>query len=154
MARLESVNFIPHRSTVTEGRVHWTAVVHSRAIKGLPQLFWANGSPWREANLWFMDRASTRDVDLKTVQAKATCLHAYANWLEASGSMWWDFPARKENRCLVRYRGALVEARDNSELAPSTVSQRMRVVIGFYRWLRVTAMLNLTNVNPIRKPTI
>lgn len=142
MARLESVNFIPHRSTVIEGRVHWTAVVHSRAIKGLPQLFWANGSPWREANLWFMDRASTRDVDLKTVQAKATCLHAYANWLEASGSMWWDFPARKENRCLVRYRGALVEARDNSELAPSTVSQRMRVVIGFYRWLRVTGLLS------------
>ncbi len=142
MARLESINLTPHRSIVTEGRVRWTAVVHGHVIKGLPQLFWANGSPWREANLWFMERACNRDVDLKTVQAKATCLHAYANWLEASGNAWWDFPARKEHRCLVRYRGALVEARDKSELAPSTVTQRMRVIIGFYRWLRVTGLLS------------
>lgn len=142
MARLESINLTPHRSIVAEGQVRWEAVAHGRSIKGLPQLFWANGSPWREANLWLMESACNRDVDLKTVQAKATCLHAYANWLEASGNAWWNFPARKENRCLVRYRGALVEAREYSELAPSTVTQRMRVVVGFYRWLRVTGLLS------------
>jgi integrase len=142
MARLESVNFIPHRSTCVENQIHWAPVAHGRMIKGLPQVFWADGSPWREANLWLMERACNRDVDLKTVYAKATSLHAYAKWLEASGNDWRSFPARKENRCLVRYRGALVEARDNSELAPSTTSQRMRVIVSFYRWLKVTGLLS------------
>ncbi|AXQ50650.1 site-specific integrase (plasmid) [Stenotrophomonas rhizophila] len=142
MARLELINLTPHRSIVSEGHVRWDAVAHGRVIRGLPQLFWANSSPWREANLWLMERACNQGVDLKTVQAKATCLHAYANWLEASGNAWWDFPSRKEDRCLVRYRGALVQAREKSELAPSTVTQRMRVIIGFYRWLRVTGLLS------------
>lgn len=142
MARLESVRFTPHRSTLTERQIHWSPVENGKVIEGLPQLFWVCGSPWREANLWLMERACSRYVDIKTVNAKATSLHAYANWLEASSSDWWDFPARKENRVLMRYRGALVEARNKSELAPSTVSQRMRVVVGFYRWLRATGLLS------------
>lgn len=142
MARLESINLTPHRSRVTDGQVCWDPVDQGRVIRGLPQLFWANGDPWREANLWLMERACNQEVDLKTVQAKATCLNAYANWLEASGNDWWAFPARKEERCLVRYRGALVEARENSKLAPSTITQRMRVLIGFYRWLRATGLLS------------
>ncbi|ANC01149.1 integrase [Pseudomonas putida] len=142
MARLESIDHTPYRSEAHEDRLNWERVVDGRMIKGLPQLFWADGKPWREANLWLMEGACNQEVDLKTVQAKATCLHTYANWLETSDNKWWDFPARKENRCLVRYRGALVAARDNSELSSSTVSQRMRVVVSFYRWLAATNLLS------------
>lgn len=142
MARLEPVSFIPHRSTLDLGRILWTPVSHGRVINALPQIFWAGGSPWREANLWLMEQAVRRDVDIKTVNAKATSLHAYANWLEKSESKWWDFPVRKEDRCLVRYRGALLDARDSSEIAPSTATQRMRVVVNFYRWLKATRLLS------------
>ncbi|WP_235086201.1 site-specific integrase [Chromobacterium sp. Beijing] len=96
---------------------------------------WQNFSPWREANLWALERASTRGVSIKTVQSHFTALHAYANWLEEANVNWWDFPLRKADRCLVRYRGALIEARDRGVIAPSTTSQRMASVVLFYKWL-------------------
>lgn len=142
MARLESVLFTPHRSVLKDGQVLWSLVNNSKIINGLPQIFWSNGLPWREANLWFLEGACSQHVDLKTIQSKAISLLAYAKWLEKTETDWWDFPPRKENRCLVRYRGALVSARNSSELAPSTVSQRMRVVVSFYRWLRAVGLIS------------
>lgn len=65
----------------------------------------------------------------------------YANWLEKTALEWWHFPARKEDRCLILYRGHLIKSRDRGELAPSTVSQRMRDAILFYRWLRTAGLL-------------
>ncbi|MBG8558317.1 site-specific integrase [Pseudomonas qingdaonensis] len=139
MARIESVEFVPHRSVIDEGRVHWEAL-SGGIINALPQIFWADAQPWREANLWLMERASSRKIDLKTVQMKAACIHAYANWLELSGIKWWDFPTRKDQRCVFRYRGYLIETRARSAIAPSTASLRMRVVIEFYRWLKATGI--------------
>jgi hypothetical protein len=141
MANLEVVSFSPKRCSVADGKVAWFAVNAVRAIDGLPQIFWSNRSPWREANLWLLERSMLRDVDPKTVASNATALHGYAIWLESSGVGWWDFPQLRKERCLVRYRGALIEAREAGDLAPSTTSQRMRVVIAFYRWLKNTGLL-------------
>lgn len=105
-------------------------------------IFWSNGIPWREANLWSHERATTRDVSVRTVESNALSLSAYAKWLEDTKTDWWDFPQRKADRCLVRYRGALIEARDAGKLAPSTISQRMRVLISFYRWLQSTGIIS------------
>jgi integrase len=142
MANLEVVSFSPKRCSVADGKVAWFAVNAVRAIKGMPQIFWSDGSPWREANLWLLERSLLRDVDSKTVASNATALHGYAMWLESSGVGWWDFPQLRKERCLVRYRGALIEAREAGDLAPSTTSQRMRVVIAFYRWLKNTGLLS------------
>lgn len=98
--------------------------------------------PWREANLWLHENAATRDVTLLTVQTTGTGLHAYAKWLEENSVDWRHFPARKADRCLVRYKGSLIEARDKGILAPSTASQRMRVTVRFYRWLGVTGLIS------------
>lgn len=142
MARLELIRFTPHRIEIQDGHVRSTPATDRRVIIGLPQLFWENGSPWREANLWALERASTRGVSLRTVQTSAMALHRYANWLEKAGINWWSFPIRKADRCLVRYRGALIDARDNGTLAPSTTSQSMRVTIAFYRWLATSGLLS------------
>lgn len=60
---------------------------------------------------------------------------AYANWLEDTGTDWKSFPKRKSDRCLVQFRGFLIESRNTGKLAPSTTSQRMACVIQFYKWL-------------------
>lgn len=142
MARLESIRYVPHRSKVVDGRIEWNPVRNGRTIEGLPQIIWSDATPWREANLWACERATSRDVELKTVQSNMAALHGYANWLEATGTNWWDFPPKKADRCLVRYRGALIDARNEGNIAPSTAAQRMASVIRFYRWLYGTGLIS------------
>lgn len=133
MARLESINYVPHRATVKEGAVCWEITTDKRKLYGLPQIFWMNGLPWFEANHWALEKAMSGEVKLKTVLSLLTHLHKYANWLESEQTDWRHFPTRKSDRVLVRYRGALIEARDKGDLRPSTVTARMRAVIQFYR---------------------
>ncbi|CAG2147594.1 hypothetical protein LMG26411_03163 [Cupriavidus numazuensis] len=141
LARLESIYFSPHRSEIRGQQTIWTPARFGH-IEGLPQIFWADGNPWREANLWTFELASSRCVSLRTVLALATALHAYANWLEEAKIAWWHFPERKSERCIIQFRGHLISARDEGRLSPSTVSQRMRVVIRFYRWLRSNDLIS------------
>lgn len=142
MATLESIVYTPHRAMIEGQKVRWEPIGTGNVIRALPQIHWGDGKPWREANLWALENATSREVDIKTVQANMTSVHAYAKWLELTNTDWWSFPQRKADRCLVRYRGALIEARDAGEIAPSTASQRMRVVIRFYRWLRANGLFS------------
>ena len=142
MATLESIAYSPHRAVLTGDKVEWRPVKHGKEITALPQVFWNNCTPWREANLWALERATSKDVDIKTVQSGLTALHAYANWIETTAAEWWSFPLRKADRCLVRYRKTLIDARDRGDLAPSTATQRMAAVIQFYRWLYGSGLIS------------
>jgi len=99
--------------------------------------------PWTEANQWFYERGSSNNVSIKTVEANAAAVHAYAQWLEETGTEWWHFPVRKAERCLVRYRGHLIAQRSAGIIAPSTTQQRMNAVILFYRWLVESELLTV-----------
>jgi len=142
MASLESITFQPHRSEIIDASVEWCPSQLGRPTKDLPQSFWSTGLPWREANLWLMLQATSKNVDIRTVQNKAFCLHAYAQWLEQTKTDWSDFPWRESDRCLFRFRKFLIQCRDNSTLAPSTASQRIRVAIQFYRWLSSSKLIS------------
>lgn len=120
---------------VREGKVEWQ---RRDGSSELPVIFFVDGAGWSEANLWAQHQASTSDP--RTVQRNIEHLCAYAKWLEAEGLTWWHFPVRERDRCLVRFRGALIAARDRGELAPSTVSQRMASIVRFYRWVRATGL--------------
>lgn len=87
MARLESIHFSPNRLEIRDRQAMWTPLRLGH-IEGLPHIFWVDGLPWREANLWMFELASTRCVTLRTVLTISTALHAYANWLEATGTAW------------------------------------------------------------------
>ena len=139
MARLLGLKFHRHRASTTDEGVRWTRV-SGPGLAGFPQLVWDDGHPWREANLWALELLDA-GLDLKSVQANLAAVQAYATWLEQSGSHWAHFPARKADRCLIRYRGALVEARNLGRIAASTATQRMRVVVRFYRWLQMSGLL-------------
>lgn len=60
-------------------------------------------------------------------------LAAYASWLESEELDWRHFPIRKSERAIVKFRGYLIEQRDQGIIAPSTTSARMAAVIRFYR---------------------
>lgn len=141
MARLRHIRYTPHRCQV-EDEVQWAPHPKAAAIHGLPQIIWNDSSPWREANLWALQRATEHEVSIDTVRANMTSLLTYATWLEDTGTEWWSFPVRKADRCLVQFRGYLIQARDQERLSPSTATQRMRDVINFYRWLSATGLLS------------
>lgn len=133
MARLESINYFPHRAILAEREVIWVSDSAARPICGLPQIFWEDGTPWNEANHWALDKARCVGIKLKTVQSLMVHLHKYAVWLEEEQADWRHFPTRKSDRVLIRYRGVLIKSRDQGHLLPSTTTARMRAVIQFYR---------------------
>lgn len=141
MATRERILHTPHRCDLIDGRVRWAPVENGRVVDALPQILWSDGKPWRAANLWALERATSKDVSLKTVQSNLAALHRYAKWLEATGTDWWHFPARKADRCLVRFRGSLIDARNGGKIAPSTASQTMAAVVQFYRWLHASGLV-------------
>lgn len=146
MATLELVQYIPHRIVHTEdGSVDRNPDRALRPIKGLPQIFWADGSSWREANLWALNRATNSVTDIKTVRSNLSHLHKYAQWLEREQLDWQHFPLVERDRVLVRWRKYLMEQRDTSGLlAPSTATHRMNATIHFYRFAQVQSLINPT----------
>ncbi|MBI3776000.1 MAG: site-specific integrase [Gammaproteobacteria bacterium] len=138
MASFELIEYVPHRCSVADdGKVTWERDTECRPIKHLPQLFWADGTPWLEANLWAHERATSGKTDLKTVNSNMRHLHKYAEWLEVEGLDWRHFPMLERDRVLIRWRKKLMEMRDKyGLLAPTTATQRMNATIHFYRYAR------------------
>ena len=146
MPSLESVHLRPYRASIDSGSVTWLPLERG-AVEGFPQILWSDGQPWREANLWLMSRSQEDLVKLETVVSNAENLYAYARWLEATDTDWRSFPKRLRDRCLVKYRTALLATRDASNLASSTASSRIRVALAFYRWIYGAGLLG-TNGPP------
>lgn len=134
MAKLEFICYQHKRIQVKGGSVVWTSLKRPN-IKKLPQIVWGNNRPWTEANLWALYNSNSLGQDIKTVRSNMSHIYAYAKWLESESIAWWHFPERESERCLTRYRGVLINARNRGEIAPSTTSQRMATVIRFYRWM-------------------
>jgi len=141
MARLEQIRYTASGVAVESGALQRKKVGEECVLGRLPQVVWQNGAPWREANLWAYQRNMDRTVDVKTIFSQIGSLVYYANWLEAVGAKWWDFPVRKDQRCLIRFRGELIKNRTDGKLSPSTATKRMRDVIAFYRWLDASKLL-------------
>ncbi len=139
MARLEYIHYKPHRPVVESKGGIWELDDIARPVEGLPQIFWADGDPWREANLWAVEMWRDRRVKVKTIRSLLYHIHKYANWLEEQAANnraidWRHFPQSKSERVLNRFRGDLIEQRDAGVLKPSTTTARMRAVIRFYRY--------------------
>lgn len=141
MATLRQINYHPFRVNIQNDQVHWTKSNH-QSIEGLPQIIWQDNTTWSEANLWALEQAASFRSSIKTVRSNMSHLLAYAKWLESESIDWWHFPDRESERCLNRFRGALIQARNSGELAPSTASQRMAAVIRFYKWARDLGLIS------------
>ena len=140
VATIERITCTPY-NLIVDTKVHYNASSRP-SIAGLPQIFWRDATPWREANLWAMERATDRVTRLRTVKSNLTNLLNYANFLEEHSLLWFAFPRRKADRCLVQYRGWLVSERDAGRISPGTASEYMRNAVSFYRWLLSRGLLS------------
>lgn len=141
MASLEKISYTATKTDVLDGVLSRTPDPSKKLVNEFPQIVWADQTPWREANLWAFSQKHN-GIDPKTTLSSLTHLHAYAKWLERERISWWHFPARESERCLTKFRGELIAARNRGDLAPSTATQRMGVIIRFYRWLSATRLLS------------
>ncbi len=141
VASLEHIYYRPQNARINEDALEWE-YINRKPISRLPQIVWGDNTTWAEANIWSLEQATSSKKDLKTVHSNMSHLLAYAKWLESESINWWHFPERESERCLVRFRGALVSARNNGDLAPSTASQRMAAVIRFYKWMHSRRLIS------------
>lgn len=143
MATLENVRFVPHHVTRDVRSISYISSSSRPILEGVPLIFWADCRPWREANIWAVERATDNRLSLKTVVSNMNGLLHYANFLELQQVRWYQFPQRKADRCLVLYRGALIKLRDLGEISPATASEYMRICIMFYRWVKARQLLDI-----------
>ena len=134
MPNLEYITYTPHSISFENQSVLYYKSNNDKVEKVL-QIFWSDGKPWREANLWAIERSSTKEFSLKTINGNMNGLLNYAKFLEEENVFWFSFPTKKADRCIVQYRGWLIEKRNSGEISPATASEYMRNVIAFYRWL-------------------
>lgn len=108
------------------------------APERVPQLLWASGEFWDEANLWLLARTRlllSGQLKEDTLSANGKDLLAYSDWLEIAGMRWWQCHPNDDERPLNLYRGHLVRSYEQGLIAPTLASRRMATVKTFYRWL-------------------
>lgn len=123
-----------HRADAALNTISWSQGA-KRPNTHIPQIFWRDCTPWREANMWAIWQIKRGAKKVETAQSAMGHLRAYAAWIEERGITWAHFPDREDQRCLTMYRGHLISQRDSEQLMPSTVSARMNAVLRFYRWV-------------------
>ncbi|PRX33322.1 phage integrase family protein [Paraburkholderia sp. BL18I3N2] len=134
MAWLEyiSYQFTEHSLDVNNDLME--ASTQRAPIEDLPQIFWEDGTPWDEANVWGLERATSSGLDIETVHRTMKHLCSYANYLEGANLDWRHFPVRKDERVLTKFKGYLIKERDDGIIADSTASACMSAAIMFYRF--------------------
>lgn len=144
MASLEYIDYIPHRPIVDAvGQATWERDRACQSIDGLPQIFWSDGSPWLEANLYAHHRATNQMKHILTVKSNLGHLHKYAQWLEEQGLDWRHFPTLERDRVLIRWRKRLIELRDKyGLLASSTATERMSATVNFYKFAKAHDLIS------------
>lgn len=133
LASLEYIDFKPWREVIEGGQVTLQPDKLGRRIERLPQIFWADGEGWAEANHWSLEKAVTPGVDIETVKTVMKHLYPYAQHLEREGLDWRHFPMRLAERAIVRFRGEIMSQIEDGSLQSSTAKSRMSAVIQFYR---------------------
>lgn len=107
----------------------------SRKAKTKYTIFWSNGDLWIEAHRYLSDRR----VKSATIRSNAYDLKAYADWLEENNLHWLSFPIKREDRCLDRFRGYLINSSSGTSAVPS---RRMNAVVTFYKWAKTKGLID------------
>ena len=136
MAVLENIYYQPMKYEPNSVNAEYGLVpdLNRKSVESFPQIYLSDGEPWQEANRYAFYRHLDLQKDIQTIYREMSHLSKYAGWLEDTGLHWLHFPKRKAERCLFKFRGYLIECRDEGLLAPSTTSQVMNSVLAFYRW--------------------
>ena len=107
----------------------------SRSPKTRYTIFWSDGELWMEAHRYLYEKRGKSE----TIRSNANDLRAYAEWLEQNNLHWLHFPLRREDRCLDRFRGHLINTSSGTSGVPS---RRMNVVVNFYKWAKAKGLID------------
>ncbi len=100
----------------------------------LPKITWKNGKPWKEANHWAEDQASSEGATIRTIEHRMVALCQYANWLEQEDLHWMQFPENNAEWALVQYERSLLNKVARGEYHKATAFAKFRAVLGFYAY--------------------
>lgn len=134
MARLEFLNYQHFDISLDENGQVKKEISLKKAVPELPQIFWNDASSWHEVNIWALERATAHNVHIETVKRNMKHLKTYAAFLEDNKADWRNFPIRKDEQPLRRFRGFLFGKVEDNFLAISTARNCMSAVIQFYRF--------------------
>lgn len=129
MSVLEQINYQPMKFNDGE----WVPHSSFSLVENYPVLFFKDGEPFREANRWARDRFES-GVDFKTINRQMRHLNNYVSWLEEKQLHWKHFPKAKKERCLLRYRGYLMDQIRSGGYQCTTAKTNMASVLQFYRF--------------------
>ncbi len=146
------LRYSPHSSKADE--YGFIPIKSLKPIKKFPYIYTSNGTPWHEANRYALSLFYDAQKDYKTVLSSMKHLTAYAHWLEENKLHWLHFPKRKRDRCLVKFRGYLIDSRNEGILAASTSSSRMNSIIRFYRWAQTEGYVDIKQLWENKDKTI
>lgn len=129
-------------------------------VIGFPILRWSTGALWDEANIWLGALAQsipTQDIRIKSIRFLAYALLTFMRFVESEGRAWNYLPLIPADRIINRYRKHLIDARENGELAASTVSAKMSVVLRLFRWAQINKIISsvafeVTSVKVVKVP--
>ena len=129
-------------------------------VLGFPILRWSTGGLWDEANLWLGALAQsipTQGIRIKSIRSLAYALITFMRFVESEGRPWNYLPLIPADRTINRYRKHLIDARESGELAPSTVSAKMSVVLRLFRWAQINKIISavafeITGVKVVKVP--
>ncbi|CAG9170828.1 hypothetical protein [Cupriavidus pinatubonensis] len=134
MARLDYIRYEFFDASLGEqGELVWAKQARE-PIERLPQIFWADGSGWAEANIWALERAANVELSPETPKRTMKHLRRYAEFLEVEQVDWRHFPVRKDEQPLRKFRKQLLDEVDRGELALDTARNCMAAVIQFHRF--------------------
>lgn len=146
MARLITIQYQDHEDVFEDGLLKRTPRPSQVRLMPIPQIVWHDGSPFREANIWALRRASDQQTSIQTVASDMSKLLSYANFLEENDIDMWAFPRVRQEQALIQYRGHLISNRNEGLLSPSGATHRMRVAVKFYRFLYSEGLIESSRV--------
>ncbi|WP_373019974.1 hypothetical protein [Thiomicrorhabdus sp.] len=120
----------------------WISHPSSKTIDKFPHIFFKNGEPFREVNHWALDKFhGSNGNSLKTITRLMRHINSYVNWLEEHDLHWKQFPKQKKERCLLIYRGYLMDQIRSGRMQCTTAKANMASVIQFYRYAQVENLI-------------
>ncbi|UJF18589.1 site-specific integrase [Vibrio sp. SS-MA-C1-2] len=112
-------------------------------IGSLPTLYSENGAFNNQVNSYFFYLKAVKAA--KDLQPCAQGLKDYYQFLEDKNLQWNIFPPVKRLKPTYLFRAHLLKLIKKGELAHSTASVRMNIVVNYYKWLMHDGYLKVKN---------
>lgn len=119
---------------------------HSMKFNRFPIVLNCDNSVWKEGTIYLLVRAvGVIGVNMLTLHNLAYDLSAYRKFLYDEQLEVTYIPERKSMRPYYQYKYHLMSLCNDKKISFNTAKRRMSSVIGFYRWMKVAGLIDMTS---------